>query len=434
MADFSMFGPAQGGARLFEEDQAANSVRLLNAMGTASQIQERDQLNKYRQQEMQQRAQTMQQQQIQLQRENALRARMAQIAQEEEAANPGSSKPVSGTNAVSPSQKPMAISERLSDIGMKIFTDFPAEGISLLEKADQAFQKEQQAGKESADRDKAITEQQLKINGLVAGAYRDVKDQQGKAIADNIIQATTGRPSPYANAPYSPELIDYVNNSAVSAKDKSLMDYRKREADLKASSTASANALRDSARQVNVQRKDWFEARTTAMAKDGKVVNKPDKDEMEHARKFALDQLGIKDEADLDEVSKQSFEQGVLYLASTAKEVRTAKRGVGESQSLSKAFNPSDWQMLQKKDILAGKLHAQAHFIKGGKTPTEAVPAPTEASARDDGRWYSLPNGKIGQWTKAGWVSVQDPIKEPGRPDTAGLNEDERSDAGEDKE
>ena len=432
-ADFSVFGPANNGARLFEEDQAANSVRLLNAMGTASQIQERDQLNKYRQQEMQQRAQTMQQQQLELQRENAFRARYAELA----AADRDMQTPSDGVGLVKPNGgQPQSASAMLAGRASKLFTEGYPEAIDLLKTADDLLAKETTAVKEQRLASKAKLDESLSQLGVVAGAYRGVNSPETKAAADQALMiAFKGNIPPeyqvLTKLPYNTQtagLIQAIESEAIKGKDANTAAYHDRVAKVQEQLARSREAVNSSVVSVNKERVKYMQERESALKKDSpKMVQAFTDKELGNVKKIILDKLGLKDENELDESSVKAFDAYARFVTSTEKEYRTNHRGVGQNQAVDKVFDPNEIKTLQKK-TMGISTKGEFHWYKGGSTPTGATRMPANEADMGDGRWYDLGDGNVGLWgkgkdsktgeTKFGWVKKQPASKEPAPPDT----------------
>lgn len=112
---------------------------------------------------------------------------------------------------------------------------------------------------------KRATDERIADLTLASNLLSTVGDETSWRQANALFEMTTGKPSPFANLPYSPETVAQIHDSVISEKDRALTDAARARMDASAAQAREAEVRQDLIRaQTTLTR-----ARTAAVEKTG---------------------------------------------------------------------------------------------------------------------------------------------------------------------
>lgn len=113
--------------------------------------------------------------------------------------------------------------------------------------------------------DKTATDNVIKSTNAMAGLLDNVHDPRSWQQANAMYQLQFGKPSPYANLPYNPQLVDQIKNGVASSKDRALTQA----AQARAKASDAATAERKARIPLIRAQTELDQARTKALEKAG---------------------------------------------------------------------------------------------------------------------------------------------------------------------
>jgi len=119
-------------------------------------------------------------------------------------------------------------------------------------------------------RDKDLNNR-IKDLTLASNLLQTVGDEAGWKQANNLFTMTTGKPSPFAQMEYSPELVAKIQDTVVSQKEKAITDAARARAD---ASLANAKESETRVSLIEAQRR-LADTRAAALKKAGAIGKQP---------------------------------------------------------------------------------------------------------------------------------------------------------------
>lgn len=243
---------------------------------------------------------------------------------------------------------------------------------------------------------------ELALAGQLLG---NVTDQASWDASNRMWEQMTGRPSPYAKQPYSPELVAQLRNQSLTIKDQltqHMQQWREQQA-------AAAKQALDKYRerelavreQTNRIRAADLAARQKAGGKNADVGS-PSKDE-QNAAQDALTRA-------YPNLSPDQANDIAYRAASIARAIRKANPGLDASMALQQAIlqlKPN----LDQNSKTEGILSRAVDMFKGerkpdtsqlGTTPQQPYTQVPKPGERAPG-YYQTPDGHVRQWNGKGW-------------------------------
>lgn len=161
-----------------------------------------------------------------------------------------------------------------------------------------------------------------------------ITDENSWQAANELYAQQTGQPSPFAQVPYSPELITRLNEASLSAKERADIESRQltREAteEYRRSQLENSRISRELARdRLEMQRE---ERERKAKAGTGPMLTGPTEAEQDETKR-QLRLSGVVTEG----MNSDSVGSVVYNIASRAKELQQANRALGRGQALAQA-------------------------------------------------------------------------------------------------
>lgn len=373
MADWSSFGPEASPARLIEQDN-------LKAFSTMAQANYMNTIAKKQQGEMD--------------RAEDLRKAFATTAQ--------------SPNLVGPPEDPVSqvfsSAERLRNLG------YPEEAAKVV--ADGALAAQRNAAT-NQDRSKQRIDALSKADDIltgIAGYYEGVTDQASFDRANAVVSMATGIPSPLMGQQYSPQIINALKQSQMTARQRALIPYEIEKLKNQAASQSNLMDYRNARLEIYQAQQRLREAEAGRKAKIGganeKDVGAPTKEEVVQSAQLIKDQY-----PDLPNADRSHY---AYQIASEARRIRKTNPGISAAESNTRAMEAFSDQI---KDVVVTEKVLGSEALGGvlGRTKTESryVPRPIDKKpagpvyteipeiARKGmnykpGRKYQFPGGKVG--------------------------------------
>lgn len=253
---------------------------------------------------------------------------------------------------------------------------------------------------------------ELSLAGQLLG---NVTDQSSWDAANRMWEQMTGRPSPYAKQPYSPELASQLRTQALTLKDQMtvhMQQWREQQA-------AAAKQAQDQYRKRELElREQSNRIRAADLAARNKVggknadVGSPSKEETSAATDAlmrAYPNLSDDQAADIS-----------YRVASIARGLRKSNPGLNASMAIQQAImqlkpnldqnQRTEGVLSRAVDTFKGTTHPDN--TKLGTTPDQPYTSVPKAGERAPG-YYKTPDGHVRQWTGRGWsTETFDPKQE----------------------
>jgi hypothetical protein len=368
MADFGMYGPAQSGARLAEQDSISNFLKI--AQGTHETALA---------QEAQQRANEKQQEAI----------AFSKLTTPDGQAGPGAG-------------------GSMADIG-----DWQAKELIRLQQPQAAMRMGLQAAKirleeahvgqvQAAQRNQEIAGQIKSAEGF-ARLYSGVRDKESWDAA-NLMAAQMFPGDPHLQEvigrPYNPAYVERIRGLALSEKDRLHAQQEALRTSIQASNAGSLNAVRQARMSLIESQKKYLGARTDAAIKNGGSTGRgvaagsPNKDQQKDARQVLDAQYPGLPPAELDLAGVQ--------VASEAKALMAATRGMDWNTALNRASANAAKDM----SVVSKLWGADTRTFRNGATPAVAIPF-TRGMKIEPGKHYTA-NGRVAVGTADGKLRVTD--------------------------
>lgn len=222
--------------------------------------------------------------------------------------------------------------------------------------------------------------------------FGGVKDATSWDEMNAAVEKETGKPSPFANTPYDPKLVDLLKGQATTEFQKQELSLRRAANEARLADIKSAMSHRTTQDGISSERLRISQQRETRLAKGGgKDVGSPSKVEVEAAARL------IGPDLEGDEKDTAAF-----TVAANAKAIRVKNKGMSSDDALRQA-------LLQAKQSGDFVPFVQNRWSKN--TPGKFVvpqPIPPKDSDKVVGQHYT--DGKtVYEWTgdkKAPWKRV----------------------------
>lgn len=251
------------------------------------------------------------------------------------------------------------------------------------------------------------------------------KDEDSWRIGNELYRSRMGEPSPYADMPYSPELVDQINKSAMTANQRATeaeraltrratKDYR----DRRLKQIDKQNDIRDKRLDIERNREDRL-----AKGGGGKSVVRPSDGEIKAAKT-----LITKEFPDIEGAQDAAYN-----IASEARALMRANPALDSSTAISQAYQAArangDFTSV---DGAFGTRFGRKTTYGSGKSSASPRSLPMAEGKIDAGKlkpktWYMSPQGVPGMWTGRGFV-LAGPSSSTGAPGEDGLDDDEEED------
>ena len=271
-------------------------------------------------------------------------------------------------------------------------------------------------GDQNLNRLKMVRERAELQSQLLGG----VTDEESWQNANALYEFQTGQKSPYAEVPYSPELVERLNAAAMTARERA--ELAEREQVRKNTEAYRKSRLRqiDTQNDLRKRQQELAKEREKRLAKAGagKGVAAPAKNELDQAARLVKKDYSGLAAADLNDAA--------FTIASEARALRKANPALDANTALQQAFNNAvqagDFQVVQKGIAGYGRKEV---FSGRGKTPAAPAPIPPKKEDLKSGRFYVNPQGQVAKWTGKGFVIERALSGNNGRVDDPDLEEED---------
>lgn len=389
MPDFSMWGPAESGTRLAEQDQWKNVINSLAVTKTAGEIAMQPS-------ELVLKQTQAKEAQLKLEREQQMQKMMQQAAgQATQGMDAGVLMDQVGT---------MAVRAGLINEGSKILKD----AAEMRQKAASTANSLTLARLHTLQANHAAAQEIAAIIGPAESA-------EDFAVRNQLYTQQTGRPSPVANLPWSPQLMEYLNRQALTAKETLDLEQRKAH-DAEWTRSHAERERHDRATEaVAAARLGLARTREARLEKGGagKAITFPSKGMIDQAQRLVEQNFpALKD-------APEEVRNASASVASKAQALLRSNPALDPDTALQQALNDAiksgDFQETAAsggiKIPLVGRVGgepAKTKYLGGiGKTAAAATALPSKASDAVKGRWYRFSDGRVGQWNGKAFVNVQ---------------------------
>lgn len=296
--------------------------------------------------------------------------------------------------------------EKLSEISMR--SGLWGQSMKLSNLSSQMRQREAtEVASLSRAEVNSLTAQRKELETL-EGFLSAATDQASWETGNTLFAAMTGKPSPYANTPYSAEAQADLTKMSMLAKDR-----------LQNLAITSEYGSRDKNRQSQIDHRAFLERmaerrlqldrdREARRNKDG-ADKAPSTAEVNATTALVMNQIypGVALDK-LDPLEKTSITNGARALVSRAKALMKDNRALtwdqAQQQALTESRTAGDWQ--KKENLLT---RDNTYFKGAGKTAETAAPMPAKKTELVKDRFYTNARGQIGQWTGTGFSAVAAP-------------------------
>ena len=281
-----------------------------------------------------------------------------------------------------------------------------AAGAGLITKAQELAKSSALIRSREAVQGKAVADQNLARLKMVreraelqSQLLGGVTDEESWQNANALYEFQTGQKSPYAQVPYSPELVERLNAAAMTAKERA--ELAEREQVRKNTEAYRKSRLRqiDTQNDLRKKQQELAKEREKRLAKagGGKAVVSPGKSELDQAARLVKKDYSGLPAADLNDAA--------FTIASEARALRKANPALDANTALQQAFNNAvqagDFQVVQKGIAGYGRKET---FSGRGKSPVAPAPIPPKKEDLKSGRFYVNPQGQVAKWTGKGFV------------------------------
>jgi hypothetical protein len=247
-----------------------------------------------------------------------------------------------------------------------------------------------------------------------AETFGGVKNQSELDLANRIYQFQTGRPSPYEGAEYSPALVNTINQSALTAKDRLDLEekgltreFRNRQENR----LTKQFELEQRVREGNLEVRRQTEARRAKNAGPGAgrlPGAEPKTQEIDQVVSFLRRDYPFLS-GERDKQIGNSVNEAAYTIAAEAR----AKMRANPALSISAALNMAYTEAQKAGDFEAdagtaiGGFGRKFKFAGGGRSPETAVPVPKTAADAKVGRYYVNSRGDVARWDGKKFVPAQ---------------------------
>lgn len=388
MADFSMWGPEAGGARLAEQD----AIKRMSELAVVRR----------------QRA-LAGQEELELQGQQNFMARLGQRQ-----GKPG-----------------QTLAEQAEEMAQLAFdSGMAGKGVDLAAKAALVRTREAQAEASKATAARRQLQGQLDALTQATSFYEGVTDQAGLDKANALYAYTFGEQSPTAGLPYSPQLMEQLRNFGTTSVQRLRAELARRDTDSKIANRESAIDLRNFRQGILREQTDLQRRREERLAKGGagkeKPVGSPSSSELK-----AADVL-LKSE--FSSLPLEERKQAAFSIASRARALRKANPALDADTAIRQAFSEEKSSgNFQAVERAYGWLPSRQGYNKAGTSGEAPLEVPMggdgrpQLSALKPGKVYKTPKGTLRYLGPNKWEAVQTQVTPSGLP-AALADEDEEED------
>lgn len=377
MADFSMWGPEAGGARLAEQD----AIKRMSELAVARR----------------QRAEAGQKE-LELQGQQSFMARLGQRQ-----GKPG-----------------QTLAEQAEEMAQLAFdSGMAGKGVDLAAKAALVRTREAQAEASKATAARRQLQGQLDALTKATSFYEGVTDQAGLDKANALYAYTFGGAAPTAGLPYSPQLVEQLRNFGTKATERLRAGLAELDTASKIANRDSAIDLRNFRKGILREQADLQERREARLAKGGagseKPVGTPSAGELKAADVLLKSEFS---NLPLDERRQAAFS-----VASRARALRKANPALDADTAIRQAFTEEKASgNFQAVERAYGLLPSRQGYNKAGTAGEAPLQVPTgqdgqpQLSALKPGKIYQTPKGTLRYLGPNKWEAVQTRVSPTGIP------------------
>lgn len=241
------------------------------------------------------------------------------------------------------------------------------------------------ARKSAADVTAAINN--VKLAGQLA---QGVHDEASWKQANLEFQSSTGHPSPFANRPYSPDLVKRIQDQALTVKEK--LDLHLKEQDEKSKEANRNSAMRKRALDEDL---DHIAAKETAKQSARTNKSNPQVSPASKDIKAAIDVIKSNFGEKFDETDSSSRLKAT-DLVERARNIMRQNPALSGSEALQRAFTSQQADGTYKKLDTGSKSKATPGGTKGNP-----LPLPKTKAELQKGQWYSDGKGGVEQYDES---------------------------------
>ena len=258
--------------------------------------------------------------------------------------------------------------------------------------ASAALIRSREAAGKAAQVTQALNQQKMlkEATGVMAQYFGAATDAESWQRANELYAFQTGRQSPYASVPFSENLVDQINQSALTSKER--YDLMEKELTREGLREYRDKRLKqhDVLATISRSRLELARQRETRLAKagGGKQVGVPSSTETRLAKTF------IDKDYPADNFNIEGREEAAITIASDARALRRQNPALDPAAAMRLAYENAkrsgDFQVTANK-----WAKSDAKFERRGRDPQTPLAMPKAASEAVPGRFYSTPKGTL---------------------------------------
>lgn len=299
---------------------------------------------------------------------------------------------VAGTAAgVGPDGKPIDVADQMDNLAREAFNrGFDDHGLKAATGAAQIRSRNARAVQQLSDAGRKQLQASLDDLRLQEGFIRSATDQASWDAGVAAYERQTGRPFPYRGTAFSPELKQTMADAVTSKHDElhntqSHLDRWARQ-DYQNAILNGQKAARDILqKRLDAQKEYWERTDKNGGKGSGRIADPG-------SRAIEAAELLIKDE-ELDISDATEKKLATQAIASRAKELQGANRGLGMTAAIQQAYTELQQAGAfpqTQKELFGFKVPGttKTKFAGKGFTAKTAAPLPTDKSKIVPARWY----------------------------------------------
>lgn len=316
-------------------------------------------------------------------------------------------------NAAMPQAQPQDPIKRLNNLAeLAIGSGLVTKGMKILEETSQIEQR--RASQRSSETQASLNAMKMLRDEAenMAQFFGGVKSQQELDMANDLFRFQTGKPSPFANIPYDPEIINSLNQRALSAKER--YDLAEKTAHNRALEEHQRLRRGQHDRTANIaeERLKLEREREERLRKQGDAraaaARAPRRVEAKREDVQEAGRIILQDFPKADEINYDGFKSARESIASEAAALLQRNPALSRAQALRQAYTQArqggDFEFEQ--GYFGGATGGKFNFTGGGRTPETALPPPKELSSLKKDRYYFNARGQVGRWDGKQMVPV----------------------------
>ena len=220
-------------------------------------------------------------------------------------------------------------------------------------------------------------------------------DQAAWETTHRLWEFQTGTPSPYANMPYSKELVERINSTALDTKARADLEEKRLSREALEGFRSSRLAQHDTENDIRNARLLLAKQREKRLAKagGGRGVSSPSAGETDQAGRIIT--------RDYPDIAAADLQDAKFAIAAEAKALRRSNPALDANTALQQAYNEAkaagDFQLLSRGLPILGWGRKEG-FRGTGKTPETAAAIPKNSSQLQIDRYYTNAAGLTGRW------------------------------------